>query len=183
MGMNHSDLISPEYQALLQRQHAETKWGADKGYRHLNEVMEFLVTTRSKTVLDYGSGRESLRHDLEPMDFPVACYDPGTSRAALPEPADLVVCADVLEHIEVDKIDAVISHIFSLANKAVFLIIALRQAKAKMVDGSDAHLIVEDSAWWFASLPGRFDEDWILKRSSVVEGKEMKVLFVRRVKV
>lgn len=180
--MNQSDLISPEYQSLLQRQHSETKWGADKGYRHLNEVMEFLVTSRSLTVLDYGSGRESLRHDLEPIGFPVACYDPGTDRTALPEPADLLVSADVLEHVQPEKIDAVLAHIFSLAKKAIFLVIALRQAKAKMVDGSDAHLIVEPSAYWLQKLqPEGRHGLWVVKKSSAVEGKELKVWLVKRV--
>jgi Methyltransferase domain len=180
--MTPEQLISPEYQALLQRQHTETKWGADKGYRHLNEVMEVITLSRSKTVLDYGSGRESLRTDLEPMGFPVACYDPGTSRTALPGPADLVVCGDVLEHIEHDKLDAVLEHIFSLAQRAVYLIIALRQAKAPLVDGSPAHLIVEDSAWWMAKLqPNGRHGEWIVKRSSAVEGKEMKVWLTKRV--
>jgi hypothetical protein len=179
------DLISPEYQALLQRQHRETKWGADADYRHFAEVMQVVSTQRCASILDYGSGRESLRRDVDRLalkPIPVACYDPGTSRTELPEHADLVVCGDVLEHIQPDKIDAVLEHIFSLAHKAIFLVIALRQAKAPMVDGSPAHLIVEDASWWLKKLqPLGRSGIWVVKKSSAVEGKELKVLLVKRV--
>jgi hypothetical protein len=179
------DLISPEYQALLQRQHSETKWGADTDYRHLSDVLRIATENRCASILDYGSGRESLRRDVDRIslkNLPVACYDPGTDRTDLPEPADLVVCGDVLEHVQPEKLDAVLEHIFSLANKAIFLVIALRQAKAPLVDGSPAHLVVEDSGWWIRKLqPLGRSGIWVVKKSSAVEGKELKVLLTKRV--
>jgi hypothetical protein len=70
-------------------------------------------------------------------------YDPGIpGRESMPKPVDLVVSTDALEHVEPAKIDAVLDHIFRLAGKAAYLVIATRPAKALLPDGSNAHKIV-----------------------------------------
>jgi hypothetical protein len=80
-------------------------------------------------------------------------YDPGIpADSALPAPADLVVCTDVLEHIEPEHLDAVLAHIFRLAQRAVFLQIALFPAKKTLPDGRNAHLIVQPANWWLDKI-------------------------------
>jgi hypothetical protein len=72
--------------------------------------------------------------------------------AALPGFADLVVCTDVLEHVEPELLDTVLRHLRSLARKAVFVVIATRPSNKTLSDGRNAHLIVETAEWWIAHL-------------------------------
>jgi hypothetical protein len=81
----------------------------------------------------------------------------------------MVVCTDVLEHIEPEHLDAVLRHVCSLAKKAVFLQIATRPAKKCLPDGRNAHLTVQSAEWWLAKIPARIE--W-----SASDGREVRVL-------
>lgn len=145
------ELITPEYRALLRRQHAETRWGSDLDFRHVDELLPLLREVDARSVLDFGSGRESLRTHLGRVapEMDVHCYDPGVpGRDLLPPSVDVAVCCDVLEHVEPKFLDDTLSLLFLLAERGVYLVIALRQAGRPMVDGSPAHLIVRDQEFW-----------------------------------
>lgn len=87
-------------------------------------------------------------------------YDPGIpADAGMPEPADLVVCTDVLEHIEPDHLDEVLAHIFGLARRKVILSWALTKAKRVLPDGRNAHLIIEPAKWWVRRIK-RHSRGW-----------------------
>ena len=67
----------------------------------------------------------------------------------MPEiPAELVICTDVLEHIEPELIDNVLKHIESLTLKTAYLIIDTLPAQKNLPDGRNAHLIIENQDWW-----------------------------------
>lgn len=104
----------------------------------------------STDILDYGCGKSTLQQQLP---FKIQQYDPAVPKySTLPDPADIVVCTDVLEHIEPDNLGNVLLHIHSLAKKAAFLVIATRPAKKILEDGRNAHLIVKDMVWWLGAL-------------------------------
>jgi hypothetical protein len=71
--------------------------------------------------------------------------------------ADVVVCADVMEHIEPECLDDVILHIRALAKQYAIFVIATQPSKKIMDDGRTAHLIVEGSGFWFAKLSSLFE--------------------------
>lgn len=101
-------------------------------------------------ILDYGCGKRTLE---EALGFPIANYDPaipGLDEA--PQPADIVSCTDVLEHIEPDCLPAVLSDIRRVTKRAVFLTIATRPAKKFLADGRNAHLIQQPARWWVEQL-------------------------------
>jgi hypothetical protein len=80
-------------------------------------------------------------------------YDPGIpGKDHLPKPADLVVCTDVLEHIEPELLDGVLRHLYLLAGRGAYLVIATRLARELLPDGRNAHLIVQEPPWWLAKL-------------------------------
>jgi 2-polyprenyl-3-methyl-5-hydroxy-6-metoxy-1,4-benzoquinol methylase len=117
-------------------------------------VAEVAKRIGAETVLDYGSGKGSLKRAL---GLPVAEYDPAVpEHAAEPVAADLVVCSDVLEHIEPECLDEVLDHLKQLAKKVGFFVIATRPAKKHLDDGRNAHLIVEDREWWMRKLEQRW---------------------------
>jgi hypothetical protein len=74
-----------------------------------------------------------------------------------PFPAELVCCIDVLEHIEPDKIDAVLDHLKSLTQGIAFLSIDTGPAKKTLSDGRNAHLIQEGWLWWLPKIDARWD--------------------------
>lgn len=141
-------LISNKYRKLLQRQHAQTIWGVS-GQKYAGIVSAFKDELGAATILDYGSGRETLRSALEVKGISVTCYDPGIPvRSQLPIPHDLVVCTDVMEHIETNCVDAVLSHIAKLATKGVFFSIVFTACKTNLLDGRNAHVTVMPREWW-----------------------------------
>lgn len=144
------DLTSARYREQLRGLHKKTKWGND-GKKRAPEVLRFWQQLKAKSILDYGCGRGSLAKVLAPIR--VMEYDPGViGKEKMPKPADLVVCTDVLEHVEPEKIDAVLDHIHKIATKGAFLLIATRPANAILPDGRNAHLIIENSEFWVKKI-------------------------------
>ncbi len=167
--MIRSELISPEYANLNQLKHDGEFWGGS-GRKFAKEVIEFYNVIGALSLLDYGCGRGSLKHSLEDKQFRgmISEYDPAIrGKDALPSHADLVVCTDVLEHIEPEKIDKVLGHILSLANLGAFLVISLRSCDHKLPDGRGCHLIVESAEWWmkkinsFPGLSGTYETEFL----------------------
>ncbi len=74
-----------------------------------------------------------------------------------PEPADLVVCGDVLEHIEPECLDAVLDDLKRCTVKAIFLTVATRPAKKTLSDGRNAHLIQQPAEWWLPKIMQRWE--------------------------
>lgn len=144
------DLVSPGYRRQIARLHAERSWGAD-GAKHADAVKWIAAAIGAKTILDYGCGRGLLAAALPQLR--VQQYDPGIAeRAGMPKPCDLVVCTDVLEHVEPDRLASVLDHIGRLTAKAAYFVISTRLANATLPDGRNAHLIVRPAAWWLDLL-------------------------------
>ena len=176
------DLISPEYRALLKVMRSEhPEWGS-YGYKHAAEVRKLARAVGARSILDYGAGTGSLAGEL--LEFSALAYDPASDASLLPGellPYDVVACTDVLEHVEPDKIDAVLAHIVSLANSAVYFTIATREAQAVLPDGRNAHLIVEDADWWREKI-GKLRPHWIMSafaRCLPAEGYEITIKLIR----
>lgn len=147
-----SDYISPAYLEEQRILHAAPRGYGGKGSKWAPAVAELVRKFVAYSVLDYGSGQGTLVESLRGMVLPtirLSEYDPAVPRIqALPEFADLVVSTDVLEHIEPDRLDAVLGHLKMLARKAVFVVVATRPSGKMLSDGRNAHLILEQDAWW-----------------------------------
>lgn len=87
----------------------------------------------------------------------VHLYDPGIEELDLkPEPRDMVVCTDVLEHIEPDCVDNVLDDLKRVTKKIAFIDVCTVEAIQKLPDGRNAHLIIEPMEWWLPKLMERF---------------------------
>lgn len=147
-------LITPEYLALQEQLHNGSQEYGVSGHKWAEHVRQFSTQLGSRDILDYGCGKETLQRALP---FPIHMYDPCIAhRSAPPEPADLVVCTDVLEHIEPECLDAVLQDLARLTKKLVFLEVATRPAVKFLSDGRNAHLIQEQAAWWLPQLISRW---------------------------
>lgn len=153
------DFISDKYKNVLRDLHANDKWGAD-GHKSADIVLEFLSRIKAQNILDYGCGRGTLKKELKLRGYniPVKEYDPGiVKKSSMPERVDLVVCTDVLEHIEPKLLSNVLHHIKFLANKGVYLNISCRPAKTILPNGKNAHLIIQNPEWWIDRIVAAFD--------------------------
>jgi hypothetical protein len=167
------DLITKEYRAQISKLHADQRWGGD-GKKQAETVKAFwdeLEKEGARTILDYGCGLETLAKVLKPLR--VSGYDPGIpGKEGMPKPCDLVVCTDVLEHIEPAKLDNVLQHIYTLTGKGAYIVVATRPAKNFLPDGRNAHLIIENAEWWTNKLTAL---GFKVSRSEVKEGHAVKL--------
>ena len=110
-------------------------------------------------LLDYGAGHNlSLKENLKPQKpFQYQAYDPGVPElAGEPDSAELVVCIDVLEHIEPDCLEAVLDHLAALTEKVCFCTVHTGPAGKTLPDGRNAHLIQKPAEWWLPKFMERF---------------------------
>lgn len=145
-----NSLISEEYRAQNAEMHARGNYGF-KGDKWAPMVSQICSKVKTASILDYGAGQGSLARALPGLN--VQNYDPAVPEIAEPpDPADLVVCTDVLEHIEPGCLNNVLDDLRRLTIKTVFLVIATRPAVKTLPDGRNAHLIVQDAQWWMVRL-------------------------------
>lgn len=148
-------LITDGYRALNTELHARHGGYGSKGRSWAPRVATLALELQARTLLDYGCGKGSLAVALAQIpEFAaagvlVAEYDPAIpGKDAAPAPADLVVCTDVLEHVEPECIDDVIADLERLTLKACLVAVACRPGKRVLADGRPDHLTVEPPAWW-----------------------------------
>jgi hypothetical protein len=168
--------ITDDYIQLNRDLHASDENYGVGSWRHADRVLTLRSDIEADTVLDYGAGKGALKQALGNPDWFYE-YDPAVpGKDARPKMADMVVCTDVLEHIEPDLLDNVLADILKLSAKAAFLVIATQPAIKTLADGTNAHKIVENGAWWEKKLAEKF---FIL--SSEADGRHV-VAFVTPVR-
>lgn len=146
-----SDLIS-KYMLEQNREMHETQNYGASGWRHVEEVLAMaLAQGPGSSILDYGCGQGTLAKTLRDMgyDGDIREYDPCIpGKETLPEPATIVVCTDVMEHVEEDKVPAVLAHLKRLTAGVCFISVAIRKANKKLPDGQNAHITLKKPKWW-----------------------------------
>lgn len=146
-------LISPAYRDQNRLLHASNPAYGVSGQMWSGYVANLISTEGYMTVLDYGCGKGTLKACLEKASdrppFLFAEYDPAIEgKDAEPEPAELVVCTDVLEHIEPAHLNAVLRHLASKTQRKLFCNVSIQQSTKTLDDGRNAHLIVKPAEWW-----------------------------------
>lgn len=142
--------ISENYCALNKQLHINNPHFGRSGGRHVPMVMQIANQLKTIDILDYGCGKSKLAHNLP---FKIKQYDPAIKKySAEPSPANIVVCTDVLEHIEPECLDVVLAHLNKLIKVYGYFTIATRPAKKTLADGRNAHLIIEPMSWWLSKI-------------------------------
>lgn len=151
-------LITENYRELNKKLHESNKHYGTSGHKWASLVQNAVKWVNSQDVLDYGCGKSTLAQNLP---FDIQQYDPAIAKySESPEPAHIVVCTDVLEHIEPELIDNVLADLARLTKSMLILSIANRPAKKTLDDGRNAHLIQENESWWLNKL---FPNFWIMQ--------------------
>lgn len=134
--------------------HETPEYGTN-GHRFVRHVVEIAKILNTRDILDYGCGKRTLE---EALGYPIKNYDPCIAGLDTePEPADLVVCSDVLEHIEPDFLDAVLDDLARVTKQTIYMVIDTGEARKTLPDGRNAHLIQEGAAWWIPKIIARFE--------------------------
>jgi hypothetical protein len=150
LGIAKPELISVEYQRLNEQLHRENLAYGVSGERHAPLIMKLCSVLKTKNVLDYGCGKSRLARAIP---WAIAEYDPAVpGKTENPKPADLVVCTDVLEHIEPDKLLFVLDDLRRCVRMVGYLTIHTGPAQKTLADGRNAHLIQKPADWWRAKL-------------------------------
>lgn len=152
--MSAPELISEAWREQNRLLHeTDNRFGA--GSRNVYKMVEATADDLGcESILDYGCGKGGLRGMLGER---VRNYDPAIPEwSALPEPADLVVCRDVMEHVEIDCVDNVLAHIAGLAAKAALFIVVCRPSSKVMPNGVNAHITVRPRKWWGEKMREHF---------------------------
>lgn len=154
-------LISREYLRQQRALHRSNVYGA-ASRKWAAVVAGAIELWQPRTILDYGAGKCALREALGPellAGRKFKEYDP-----AVPElekvPGgvfDLVVCIDVLEHIEPKCLDEVLNHLTSKTKTHAFLTVHTGPAGKTLKDGRNAHLIQKPIEWWRERIQARMD--------------------------
>lgn len=149
-------MYSQEYQQQLQDKHAkDDNWGTTS-HRYAALITEFASTHGLREILDYGCGKGALKQNM-PESFTIKEYDPGIpQKSKKPKPAQMVVCTDVLEHVEPNYLNQVLDDLHRVTEKIGFFDVCMVPAIHTLPDGRNAHLIVEDSNWWLEKILQRF---------------------------
>jgi SAM-dependent methyltransferase len=175
--MDH--LISPQYLQINRLLHQKYLTYGMSGHWWAPKISKLARQYNVEDILDYGCGKGTLRNALIHRNYAgrdrVYEYDPAIAgKEHWTDAVDFVVCCDVLEHIEPDKLNAVLEHIHSLAKKLVFGVIATRPAHKCLPDGRNAHLIQWPAEEWKRKLEAL----WTLVEFSENTSQEGEFIFV-----
>jgi len=121
-------------------------------------VSELIMTNKVKQLLDYGSGQGLLGKNLEvDYEIDVRLYDPAfPDIAAVPELAEMVVCIDVLDNIETDKVDAVLDDLKRTVNRVGFFAINTETSDSQELNIENTKCLFPVE-WWLPKIMERFE--------------------------
>jgi len=158
-------LFTDEYAALQRELHAGGNYGVT-GSQYTPSIFHAICQLAKRhgaiSVLDYGSAAGNTFAALQqqywlPPGVVFHYYDPFIpEHSQTPEVVDLVICADVMEHVEPQCTRAVLDHIARITRRLVFFSIALTPAGKVMSDGRNAHINLRSQEFWLREIQRRF---------------------------
>lgn len=150
------NLITPEYLELNSELHQRNPNYGISGKRSASMVEKKCREFNCTTILDYGCGKQTLAAALP--YYVIRGYDPAIKGLdAPPVPADMVICGDVMEHVEEDCVDAVLDHIQTLTQMLVIFVVSTCKANKTLADGRNAHITIHPNNWWAEKMIKRWN--------------------------
>ena len=108
-------------------------------------------------LLDYGSGQGEVGNRLElNHEVSIRNYDPALPAfSEAPEPAEMLICLDVLDVVEDDCVEQVLDDLARLTQKMAFFSIntSAPQADNEATDGRNFKAV----EWWLPKIMERFE--------------------------
>ena len=129
--------------------HATSDWGGTS-IKNLRYLTPHLTLLAPRTIIDYGCGKSRL---LDVIDIPSlerrSRFDPAIPEYAKLDrgPHDVLINVDVLEHIDEEDLDELLSEMAAVSRDAL-IVVDTQPAKLHLADGRNAHITQHDHAWW-----------------------------------
>lgn len=153
-------MISDHYRKQQERLHDNPDYGVASTH-YAPMVARIIERYGVKDLLDYGAGKGRLAHSLQgAVNHPmrIQMYDPAVDLwKDPPKPSEMVACLDVLEHIEPLFLDDVLDDLKRVTLDVGFFTVSTVPAMKDLDDGRNAHLIIEDAAWWLPKIMARWE--------------------------
>lgn len=143
-------MISEEYRKQQQWLHLNPAYGV-ASIAFAPYVADLIRNLNINSVCDYGAGKQRLLGELKKLGhagLDYHPYDPAFPEYGDAQPADLVCCIDVLEHIEPEYLEDILAHLQRLMKRVGFITIHTGPAIKTLPDGRNAHLIQQPISWW-----------------------------------
>jgi len=177
-------LITPEYLEQQRIMHARPRGYGGGGSRWADQVAALAESLgQVDAILDYGCGQNTLAPVLMSKGFRIRSYDPAV-RAFDAEQlrSDLVVCTDVLEHVEEQCVDAFLEHLAQLCRRRLFVVIGLKPTDKTLPDGRQAHITLRPPHVWRQAIEAAgFDfVQWITGQDLAETLKHFGAIFQRK---
>lgn len=161
IAMQKPELISAEYRQMNAQLHKENLAYGVGGGKHAKTVLKLAEAIKTHSILDYGCGKGYLAKSIP---FPIWEYDPAIEgKDSPPRPANLVICADVLEHVEPILLEYVLDDLRRCTLSVGYLVIHTGASSKTLPDGRNTHLIQEGQEWWAERLGKYFRVGQITK--------------------
>ncbi|MBX5238633.1 bifunctional 2-polyprenyl-6-hydroxyphenol methylase/3-demethylubiquinol 3-O-methyltransferase UbiG [Rhizobium sp. NLR22b] len=152
-----TDLLAASERAKYERMWARPEyrvWSPGK-----DSAEEAIATFGASSVIDFGCGEgkaldQFLASGMEVIGIDLVSLREGVIEACLWDlPADLKpaswgFCADVMEHIPTDKVEAVLSNIAGKVRLGCYFRISTEPDGMGALIGERLHLTVRDAVWW-----------------------------------
>lgn len=147
-------MISKAYQRKITEYHKTHRWGGAVEGKAF-EIECIAKDNGCSTILDFGCGYGALNNKIG-NKLEVTEYDAGIDgKNKLPVGKfDMVVCCDVMEHVEPMFVDQTIDWLYYYATKMIYLSICCAPSLEAFPDGSNLHLTIQTPSWWMS----RFEE-------------------------
>ena len=150
--------IIEEYQKIHNRRDVGMMIG-EQVLNYIWNIQDLTFMYPNTTMLDFGCGKawaHSQRKVSRLWDVDkVILYDigiPQYSKRPTHDEFQSLISIDVLEHIPEDDIDEVFKYWYHRNMKYVFATIAAYPARATLSDGTNAHINLNDKAWWMSKI-------------------------------
>ena len=149
-------MISDSYRAQLQQLHQEHEDFGTSSPMCAPLIRGIINKYQPEQLLDYGCGKAALRDALGIRDGYIG-YDPSIPEySTIPDPADMCVCTDVLEHVESEYVIPVLDDLKRVTKKVGFFVIHTGPAKHILPDNRNAHITQRPAEWWLNLILERF---------------------------
>ena len=167
-------------QAKLFHKLNKDNWIGEAIPEHKEAIFENIKNKNVNTILDYGCGKarfhKLLFKDLKHLK--ITKFDPAVEEFSNKPQGlfDLILCIDVLEHIEENKLKEIIEDIFNYGNNVIFTITCY-PATQILPNGKNAHYTIKEPNWWDELLKPYFGKYTVFyktdsKRSSITINEE-----------
>lgn len=157
LAMAAPQVITSEYRQLNQKLHEQNCYYGVSGHLRADTVLGLAQQLNTQDVLDYGCGKGTLAKQLP---WPIKEYDPAIpGKDHDPVPADIVICTDVLEHVEPTLLNNVLMDLGRCSKRLAYLVIHTGPSMKTLPDGRNTHLIQQNRLWWYEQLEKWFEVD------------------------